>query len=404
MVSTLRARIGGAVVIAALLPLATTSPGYAASDVDSAFAEAPATLARVLANDPGWAEVYGDNPTFTLAEPFDLKSVKPSSLITAKGRSQTQPVASALAADDVRCAVVLVGGIGTDSLYCVAPHPVTGVPTFLSLRELGHLSASVQSPPAEVVDISPFGLVELRGDVFEPLDDVARYHLTSARSASEVLNALGHKLVANTELALRGEEPLAGSSEPLLSSPTRASGYDRVPRAGADFAPISVSQALWDAVDMAQGVPSVSSATNPERELYVVTDGALAATGEYCLTGPSSVECHDAATETLRSNDMVWIEYPLPEGDLVHTPPHGWWVVRDGMATPADDVAAQYASTALTLDEFVSLATEGQGGQSTLYGIGWGYVVGLGGLVGGVAVTVWLLVRGRAARSMRATH
>lgn len=399
MSKRLKGRLTSAVSIAAAVVLITTTPSFGVDDSDSAFADAPTTLLHIVSNDPSWAETYGESPDFSLGTHFDLNTVRASGLITPSERGLSVPVTSALETDAIRCAVVLVDGAPTDSLYCVAPHPVSGVPTFLSLRELGDFSDSVASTPGEIVDLSPFGLVELRGDTFVPLEDAATYHLGGGQPAAVVLNAIGTLLAENSRLAIRGDDPLAGSAERLISSPPLSRDQTLASLTGAEFAPLLVSAELWSAVSLAGGVPEVQSATTSDRELYVVSAGSLVKTNETCVASATSLSCHDGATETLQTDDMGWASFPLPEGALVDATPHGWWVVQDQVATPLDNVAMQSSPTPVSVDELISLASAGGSSWPPgLLGVGWGYVFGFLAALALAAGAVWLIVRRRRAR------
>lgn len=148
---------------------------------------------------------------------------------------------------------------------------------------------------------------------------------------------------------------------------------------------------------------SGAASSHPERERYVVSGDALVMTSETCVAGASSLSCHDGETETLRTDDMGWTAFPLPGGGLVDATPHGWWVVEDNVATPADDVAAQSSTTPISVDELIALASEGGSPWPPgLFGFGWGYVLGLIGVLGmGALVVLLVLRRRREPRTLR---
>ena len=126
---------------------------------------------------------------------------------------------------------------------------------------------------------------------------------------------------------------------------------------------------------------------NDHVTVHTLEGGSLVSTYDCALTATSYACSIDGVEEFRTLSDPGWVAFPLPEGDVVYSPPSGWWVVAGGTVIPADAAAASRADGPVSYEEFVEIATDGGSLWSTgPFGLGWAYVWG------GVAVVAVAIV------------
>ena len=133
--------------------------------------------------------------------------------------------------------------------------------------------------------------------------------------------------------------------------------------------------------------------------VHSLQDGELVSTYD-CVLSASSHACSKDGVEEFRTqSDPGWIEFPLPDGDVVYEPSSGWWVVQGDVVVPVDEHAAQQADGAVPYDAFVGIVTDG-GGPLNPLGMPWEFLGGAVAVVA-IAVTSAVLSRRNRRRSMR---
>lgn len=131
---------------------------------------------------------------------------------------------------------------------------------------------------------------------------------------------------------------------------------------------------------------------NDHVTVHTLEGGSLVSTYDCALTATSYACSIDGVEEFRTLSDPGWVEFPLPPGDVVYSPPSGWWVVAGDTVIPADAAAASHSDAPLSYEEFVEIATDGGSVWAAgLLGFGWEHIAVAGVVVAAavVAIVAW---------------